>query len=464
MNALKTLRLSMAGLLAAAGISVAPAQSVTLSVLHQFTAATTDGAIPYSEVILGADGGLYGTSWAGGSKAAGVVFRMNPDGTGFTLLHQFGNAGDGSKPFDGVIQSADGFLYGTTYYGGTNSNGTIFKVSTNGLLYSVLYQFTNSPDGANPYGGVIQGQDGALYGTTQIGGSGPGTIFKIDTNGNNYTVLHSFTNFTDATAPYGRLAQASNGMLYGTTYSGGGSSIGAIFQINTNGLNYALVHSFDGSSDGFSPECGLLVGQDGWLYGTTVSGGNSSIGYGTVFKVSTNGNGFAVLHTFTNAPDGGGAYGRVTQGGDGYLYGTTANGGGTNAGGIIFRVNTNGANYSVLHQFNGKGDGKQPFAGLFTTGNGVFYGTTEASGASPSGFGTVYRLALVPTLTLDTSYPSAPGLTFAGLANQSCQVQVSSNLINWSFLTSVTLTNGSAQISDVTATNSPVRFYRAVIQ
>src|SRR6185312_9900975 len=97
--------------------------------------------------------------------------------------------------------------------------------------------------------------------------------FKIDTNGNNYAVLHSFTNFTDATTPMGQLVQASNGMLYGTTYAGGASFIGTVFQIDTKGLNYSVIHSFNGSSDGFSPESGLLVGQDGWLYGTTVSGG-----------------------------------------------------------------------------------------------------------------------------------------------------------------------------------------------
>jgi len=453
---------TMAGLLLWVGVAGVHAQSINLSVLHQFTAAQNDGASPYSEVILGNDGVLYGTTWAGGTNAGGTVFRMNRDGGEFAILHHFGSAPDGSSPFDGLTQGADGFLYGTTYFGGTNSNGTIFKLSTNGSFYSVIHQFTNAPEGANPYSGLIQGQDGLLYGTTHGGAMGNGTVFKIDTNGNNYAQLHSFPINTDAAQPIGRLVQTANGMLYGTTYGGGSNFIGAVFQIDTNGLNYSIIHSFDGSSDGFSPECGLLAGQDGWLYGTTVNGGNSNFGYGTVFKLNPSGAGFTVLRTFTNSPDGANCYARVAQGNDGYLYGATSDGGTANNG-AIFRLSTNGANYSVLYRFNGNGDGQHPRAGLVTTGNGVLYGTTLMGGANPAGFGTLYRLALVPTLSLSFSNQPGPVLTFTGAANQSCQVQVSSNLIHWTFLTVVTLTNGSAQILDANAAGAPTRFYRAVI-
>lgn len=441
-----------------AGCAVIRAQPIHFSVLHSFTAGFSDGASPYSEVNLGSDGVLYGTTWSGGSAAGGVVFRMNRDGSGFAILHHFGNADDGSAPDDGVIQASDGFLYGTTYFGGTDNGGTIYRLSTNGSSYSILHRFTNSPDGANPYAGLIQGQDGALYGTTYGGGSGPGTVFKIDMDGNHCEVLHSFQNFVDATQPFGRLAQGNNGMLYGTTYAGGPYVIGTVFQIDTNGLNYSVLHSFDGAMDGFSPECGLLVGLDGWLYGTTVSGGNLSSGRGTVFKLNTNGSGFAVLHTFTNSPDGAYSYGRMVQGDDGYLYGVTSWGGNTNSG-TIFRVNTNGASYSVLHHFHGD-DGSQPWAG-FTVGNGVFYGTALMGGAG--GFGTVYRFALPPTLNFNFANPSGPLLTLTGLPNQSCQIQVSSDLIHWSFLTNTVLANGSTQVLDANATNAYARYYRAVV-
>jgi uncharacterized repeat protein (TIGR03803 family) len=447
-----------AGAFLLAGVAAASAQSIDLTGLHQFTVTDNDGVSPYSELILGADGGLYGTTRSGGTNFLGTVFRMNPDGSQFTVIHHFGNGSDGMVPYGGVIQGVDGFLYGTTYFGGTNDDGTIFKLSTNGLNYSILYHFSGSADGSNPWDGLIQGLDGALYGTTWLV---LGAVFKIDTNGNNFTVLHAFTSSPDAAEPQGSLVQAGNGMLYGTTTSGGTNFLGTVFQINPNGSNYSVIHSFNGSSDGSSPDRGLMIGRDGWLYGTTVDGGNSSAESGTVFKLNTNGAGFVALHTFTNSPDGANPYTRVTQGNDGYLYGVTTYGGNTNGYGTIFRLNTNGMNYSILHQFNGNGDGDQPWAGLFTTGNGVFYGTTSMGGDTDSG--TVYRLALVPTLNLNVSDPSVPLLTFTGLANQSCQVQASSNLLNWNFLTNVILTNGSSQISDPTATNSPARYYRVVI-
>lgn len=458
MKILKILHLLVTGMLLLACIE-SRGQAVNLAVLHRFTAGSNDGASPYSELTLGADGVLYGTTWSGGENAAGIVFRMNQDGGGFGILHYFGgSADDGSTVFDGVIQASDGFLYGTTYHGGTNNNGTIFKISTNGLFYSVLYRFTNSPDGANPYGGLVQGLDGALYGTTESGGSGQGTVFKIKTDGGGYSVLHSFTNFTDATVPFGRLVQGSNGILYGTTYSGGPHIVGTVFQIDTNGLNYSVLHGFGGAGDGFSPECGLLVGKDGWLYGTTVAGGNK--GFGTVFKLNTSGSVYAILRSFTNTPDGANSYARLAQGNDGFLYGVTSSGGNTNTG-AIFRMDANGANYSVLYRFNGTGDGQVPMAGLFTTGNGVFYGTTLMGGAPIGGFGTVYRFAIVPVLAIDGATPSAPLLTLNGFANQFCQVQVSSNLIHWTALTNLFLTNGTAQVYD--SNNAPVRYYRAVI-
>jgi hypothetical protein len=126
-------------------------------------------------------------------------------------------------------------------------------------------------------------------------------------------------------------------------------------------------------------------------------------------------------------------------------------------------VDTNGVNYSVLYRFNGEGDGEIPMAGLFTSGNGIFYGTALEGGNTNAGFGTVFRFAIVPTLNLVVSNPSAPALTLTGLANQSCQLQVSSNLMDWNFLTDVTITNGSTQVIDTNAMNAAARYYRAVI-
>lgn len=241
------------------------AQPVSEQVLHTFDPVAGDGASPYSPVIQGRDGLLYGTAWDGGSRAAGRVFRLKPDGSSFGSLHDFTNRPDGAAPVAGVIQGTDGALYGATFSGGMTSDGTVFRIGTNGSGYAILWSFTNSPDGADPDGDLVQGADGALYGTTRIGGSASaGTIFKIMPDGSGYTILHSFTNVPDGATPFAGLLQAADGRLYGTT-SGGGSSGGTIFTLDTNGGSYSVLHKFSFLPDGDSPEAALMQASDGFL-------------------------------------------------------------------------------------------------------------------------------------------------------------------------------------------------------
>ncbi len=435
-------------------------QQIGETVLHHFDPASNDGGSPYSGVIEGGDGMLYGTTWGGGTNAAGTVFRMSRDGASYTILHHFGSTADGSTPFASLVQANDGFLYGTTFYGGTNANGTIFKINTNGQNYSVLYRFTNSPDGANPYAGLIQGTDGMLYGTAQTGGYNLGTVFKINPNGTGYATLHTFTNFGgDGMVPFGGLVQTTNGLLYGTTSQGGSGILGTVYALNTNGSGYTIVHNFTGFPDGASPEAGLLVGTDGWLYGTTVIGGSN--GYGNIFKLNTSGTSFTNLYSFTNSPDGANSYASLAQGADGALYGTTVNGGVTNSG-TIFRLRTDGTGYSVLYSFtDANGDGSAPFAGMISS-NGVFFGTTLQGGAH--GFGTVFRFALQPFIAIVVPGAGVPHLTLTGMSGQSCQLQARSNPVNWDPLTALAPTNGSAEYNDSSAPSHATRFYRALIQ
>lgn len=305
------------------GVATSWAQSCGELVLHSFNPGVYDGASPYGSLIQGQDGALYGLTWGGGSKASGTVFRMNADATGYSVLYSFTNSPDGSAPDSGLAQGSDGVLYGTTYYGGANHAGTVFKLNTNGTGYAVLYSFTNSPDGAYPYAGLLQGRDGALYGTTYGGGaSNLGTVFRINTDGSGYSRLHDFGNSPDGSTPFAGLVQGEDGMLYGTTSAGGVSLLGTVFAINTNGSGYSILHHFAGfSGDGGAPKAGVIQGADGALYGTTVMSGTA--GDGTVFKVNTDGSGFMLLHSFTNSPDGSNPYGGLVQGGDGALYGTT---------------------------------------------------------------------------------------------------------------------------------------------
>lgn len=161
------------------------------------------------------------------------VFKLNADGTGYTLLKSFSfSGGDGAVLNAGLLQGTDGALYGTTYVGGTDGNGTVFKLNADGSGYGVLHSFSG-PDGVYPQAGLVQGSDGALYGTTGTGGSGNATVFKLNADGTDYTVLHSFS-YSDGANPYAGVLLASDCTLYGTTSGGGSTTLGTVFRITRN--------------------------------------------------------------------------------------------------------------------------------------------------------------------------------------------------------------------------------------
>jgi uncharacterized repeat protein (TIGR03803 family) len=350
---------------------------------------------------------------------AGVVFTTLYSFSGLVVVE---TNGVGSTPDGGLVQGNDGNFYGTTFFGGTNLDGTVFKISSNGALTS-LYSFQVVPDGANPWAGLVQGSDGYLYGTTQTGGSNLydyGTVFKISTNGV-LTTLHSFTDgsgaIPDGATPYGRLVQGSDGFLYGTTEQGGTNNDGTVFKISTDGaLTY--LHEFTGPpDDGEDPDGGLVQGSDGNFYGTTSLGGTNYDG--TVFKMSTNG-ALTILYSFTGINDGRGPGGELVQGSDGNFYGTTYEGGGTNDAGTLFQISTNGV-LTNLWSFTGGVDGGNPYNGLVQGSDGKFYGTTDRGGTNDEG--TVFQINTNRVLTslysfgailnadnspLDGGYPIGP--------------------------------------------------------
>jgi uncharacterized repeat protein (TIGR03803 family) len=275
-------------------------------------------------------------------------------------------------------------------------------------------------------------------------------------DGSAYSILHSFTNRPDGATPFAGLVQGIDGALYGTTYAGGSNFIGTVFTINTNGSACSVLHHFLGLPyDGFSPEATLVQGTNGALYGTTVSGDTN--GFGIIFKLNTNGGAYSRLYSFTNSPDGANSYASLALGGDGALYGTTDWGGRTN-GGTIFKLNQDGTGYSVVYHFGGIGDGSHPFAGLTGRTAGALYGTTMSGGTN--GFGTVYRLTFVPSLGLASSGQSAQ-VTVSGFAGQSCRLQATTNLTDWLTVTNLVLTNGSSQFLDTGGL--PFRFYRIAV-
>src|ERR1019366_5319534 len=224
-----------------------PAQIATLTTIHRFCSQSgcPDGAGPYAGLVQATNGGLYGTTSGGGTDSAGTIFKITPGGT-LTTLYSFcpqTNCTDGAAPFAGLVQAANGDLYGTTSGGGTANGGagTVFKITPSGTL-TTLYSFCSQSGcmgGFFPRAGLVQAANGDLYGTTWFGGTNSqGTVFKITPAGT-LTTLYNFcsqTNCTDGDQPFAGLVQAANGDLYGTTYGGGANGgIGTVFKITPGG-------------------------------------------------------------------------------------------------------------------------------------------------------------------------------------------------------------------------------------
>jgi uncharacterized repeat protein (TIGR03803 family) len=268
----------------------APAQ--TFSLLYQFKSGL-GGINPNAGVVLDATGNLYGTTLNDGAFASGTVFQLSPSGKHRVLYSFTGSGGDGAFPYYGSLsRDSSGNLYGTTQQGGIYSQacpfgcGTVFKVDASGKE-TVLYRFTGTGgDGNLPYFGLVRDSSGNLYGTTFLGGAdGVGTVFKVDPTGKE-TVLYSFSDSIDGGLPFAGLLLDSKGNVYGTTGSGGASFFGTVFGISSAGQEKVL-YSFNQPPDGFSPAAGLIRDSAGNFYGTTGSGGASA--FGTVFKVTPSG-------------------------------------------------------------------------------------------------------------------------------------------------------------------------------
>ena len=260
-----------------------------LTTLHTFHG--SDGLSPAAGLVQGTDGNFYGTTSGGGANGNyGTIFRITPGGM-LTTLHSF-NGFEGVSPDAGLVQATDGNFYGTTGGGGgANGGGTVFRITPGGTL-STLYSFCSQPncaDGSTPYAGLVQAADGNFYGTTANGGAHSlGTVFKITSNGT-LAALYSFCsqpNCADGAQPGAGLVQATDGNFYGTTPFGGASNncCGTIFKITPQGTLTTL-HSFD-QSDGANPDAGLIQATDGNFYGTTYGGGTNDNCCGTVFKLS----------------------------------------------------------------------------------------------------------------------------------------------------------------------------------
>jgi uncharacterized repeat protein (TIGR03803 family) len=328
-------------------ISAAQAQTYTnlFSFAPGFGAGSTGTSPPAGLAHIGQT--LYGTTTYGGQYNGGTIFSLGTNGGNFSVLHNFNSgSGDGAWGSD-ILTVVNSTLYGTCFYGGSG-NGTLFSINANGTQYSIMHSFSGSGDGSGPAGDLtVVGS--TLYGTCQEGGSNAaGTIFEINTNGSGYSTIFTFpasqrTKPDPDPGPSGGLALLGS-TLYGTTFHGGSYGDGNIFSINTNGSGYKDLYNFTGGTDGEQP-FGALATDGSYLYGVDDYGGTHYAG--VLFRVGLNGSGFTVLHDTY----GGSFYGQPPT-----LIGSTLycpGGGSANGGEDIYQMNTDGTGYKELYASGG---------------------------------------------------------------------------------------------------------------
>lgn len=338
-------------------------------------------------VIRASDGAYYGTTRYGGAYGQGSVFKLTVHGNtvAYTTLHAF-KGPDGSEPWAPVVEASDGFLYGTTSAGGASNDGTVYRIDRHGRL-RVLCSFDGPASGGTAEAGLVQASDGLLYGTTFRGGAeGSGTVFRVDTSGT-LTVLHAFDYWSSGASSQAPLIQGRDGLLYGTTTAGGTFGQGVLFSIDTGG-SLRVLHSFSAETTGSGPVTGVIQARDGSLYGTTLSGG--MFDGGTLFRADTQG-AVSVLRAFEPATTGGHPWAPLVQGRDGSLYGTTLSGGGGSEMGTAFRFDTTSGAVVVFHLFDPSNIGTSPMGPLLEISEGVFYGTASHGGRF--GPGTIFRIS-----------------------------------------------------------------------
>jgi hypothetical protein len=447
--------------IALAAVSVTPASGATGSALYSFNWMPPPGALnpgsgPTGTLLPDASGALYGATSLGGAYYNGAIFKLTPPAAGQTgwqmsVLYSFTGGFDGGSPNPGLVMDASGAIYGSASSGGSWLNqGLVFKLTppapgmtqwTETVLHYFYHSYSfGADDGANPSGGLIMDSNGALYGTTDLGGditnidSGFGTVFKltpVDAAKTVWaeTVLYRFKSLADGTNPMFQLTMDASGSLYGSTlYGGTGPCVdflsepvgcGTVFKLTPPGPGQVTwtkttLHHFSGGADGNMPEYKLLVDASGAVYGTTYEGGygrctdwlSNVVGCGVVFKLVPPAAGNtawteSVLYSFSG-PDGAYPQGGLILDGYGGLIGTASGGGPVSYGvvggyGLVFRLSppANGQQswtQTVLYNFDIRSSGSEPVGELIRDLAGHLFGVTYSGGEGMGG--TVYELIL----------------------------------------------------------------------
>ena len=441
-------------------LSALPAAAATETTLYAFNWAPPPGALnpgsgPTGTLLRDASGALYGATSLGGAYYNGTIFKLTPPAAGQTewqmsVLYDFTGGFDGGSPNPTLVMDSSGAIYGTTQSGGSWLNqGLVFKLTPPATGHTqwtetVLHYFYHSyafgaDDGANPSGGLIMDKNGALYGTTDLGGSitdpsgiGLGTVFKltpVDAGKTTWaeTVLYRFNSLADGENPMFTLTMDAAGALYGSTlYGGTGPCVdlfsepvgcGTVFKLTPpvpgqTTWTKTTIHNFTAGADGNMPEYSLLLDASGALYGTTYEGGTGActdwfsnlVGCGVVFKLTPPAAGHtawteSVLHSFTG-PDGAYPQGGLIMDGSGALIGTASGGGPISYGvvggyGLVFKLappppGQQSWTETVIYNFDIRTSGSEPVGELIRDPAGHLFGVTYGGG--PTLGGTIYEI------------------------------------------------------------------------
>lgn len=397
-------RASMFGATLAIGLFATNADASNFKVLYSFIGTfnnATDGAVPAASLLRDSAGNLYGTASQGGDSTCGggcgTVFKYSPAKKKETTLLIF-HGGNGMFPAGNLVSDAKGNLYGTTFAGGKENDGVVFKLSASGKE-TVLHSFCSEDkcaDGKAPYGGLVADGSGNFYGTASAGGAfNLGLVYKIAKDGSE-SAIYSFKGNSDGATPMAGLMLA-NGKLYGTTSAGGSTSCegpgcGTVYQITTAGKETVLYKFCVTGSCVFGQEpwAPPVMDKAGDLYGTTRVGGGH--GVGVVFKLTPGGK-ESVIYNFSGGDDGSEPIGGVIKDSNGNFFGATLFGGGENGYGTVFKITKKGKE-NILHKFTGGNDGGQGKAGLIMDSTGNLYGTAQVGGTESSGV--IYKIVRSP--------------------------------------------------------------------
>ena len=445
--------------LSAAYLAVAAASHAqTFTVIKRFNGSNGDN--PEAALVQGRDGNLYGTTYNGGINNNGTVFRITSAGAFKTLYKfcaNFGGCLDGSGPAAGLVLATDGNFYGITQVGGANSLGVMYKINSKGQ-YQVIYNFcplSGCPDGAQPLSGLVQGSDGIFYGTAQDGGANGnfGTVYAITPSGSE-TTLHSFCQFagcTDGGFPVSVLVQGADGNLYGSTGTFGANQKGTVFEI-TPGGGLTTLYSFCALSnclDGWGLRPGVVAGNDGNFYGVTgFGGGSSNCGPNTGCGTVFKVTPNGVLTTLHTFSSSDGAFPVGLVLGSDGNFYGATSEGGTFNKGVFFEITPAGV-FNLLHTFL-SGNAATPSSPPVQLTDGNFYGV------SSSGSGSIYKLStgLAPFVkTVPIAAPAKTAVRILG-TNLTGATSVTFNGVAAAFTVSATQISTKVPVG---ATSGPVQ-------